>query len=148
MLCWQCPGAGGGQAEAAEAVGGTKLAPGSGLGEVPRTAGSFPLGLFLFQKPLKVRPSQTPAQTSSSARASAAECARTCKWLEHRPGGSGGILISSGDMFRTLSEKEAAERTEEFCGCEGGSGWGPDMDSKIPSKTRKARKVLKEGHTL
>lgn len=57
-------------------------------------------------------------------------------------------MISSGDMFRTLSEKEAAERTEEFCGCEGGSGWGPDVDSKIPSKTRKARKVLKEGHTV
>lgn len=33
----------------------------------------------------------------------------TCKWLEHLPGGSGGILISSGDMFRTLSEKEAVE---------------------------------------
>lgn len=146
MLCWQCPGAGGGPAEAAEAAGGRAPAPGSGLSEVTRTAGSFPLGLFLFQKPLKVRPSQTPAQ---SARASAAERARTCKWFEHRPGGSGGILISSGDMFRTLSEKEAAERTEEFCGCAGGSGWGPDMDNKKPFKTRKVHKVFsRRDHTL
>lgn len=31
----------------------------------------------------------------------------TCRLLEQRPVGSGGILMSSGDMFLTLSEKDA-----------------------------------------
>ena len=58
-------------------------------------------------------------------------------------------MISSGDMFRTLSEKEAAERTEEFCECARGSGWGPDMDNKKPFKTRKVHKVFsRRDHTL
>lgn len=36
----------------------------------------------------------------------------TCSWLEQRPAGSGGILISSGDMFLTFSENEADIKTE------------------------------------
>lgn len=38
--------------------------------------------------------------------------ASTCSLLEQRPGGSGGILISSGDMFLTFSENKAARETE------------------------------------
>lgn len=38
--------------------------------------------------------------------------ASTCSLLEQRPGGSGGILISSGDMFLTFSENKAARDTE------------------------------------
>lgn len=36
----------------------------------------------------------------------------TCSWAEQRPGGSGGILISSGDMFLTFSENIAGKETE------------------------------------
>lgn len=36
----------------------------------------------------------------------------TCSLLEQRPGGSAGILISSGDMFLTFSENKAARETE------------------------------------
>lgn len=38
----------------------------------------------------------------------------TCRWLEQRPGGSGGILISSGDIFRTFSENCAAKEEEKI----------------------------------
>lgn len=38
----------------------------------------------------------------------------TCSLLEQRPGGSGGILISSGDMFLTFSENKAARETENM----------------------------------
>lgn len=38
----------------------------------------------------------------------------TCSLLEQRPGGSGGILISSGDMFLTFSENKAGKETENM----------------------------------
>lgn len=69
--------------------------------EVTRTAGSLPPGCFFYRslfKPDQTRRLPWPQQSSSVP---------TCRWFEHLPGGSGGILISSGDIFRTLSEKEA-----------------------------------------
>lgn len=36
----------------------------------------------------------------------------TCSWVEQRPGGSGGILISSGDMFLTFSENRAGKKAK------------------------------------
>lgn len=38
----------------------------------------------------------------------------TCSLLEQRPGGSGGILISSGDMFLTFSENKAGKETKNM----------------------------------
>lgn len=38
----------------------------------------------------------------------------TCSLLEQRPGGSGGILISLGDMFLTFSENKAGKETKNM----------------------------------
>ena len=38
----------------------------------------------------------------------------TWSWLEQRPGGSGGILMASGDMFLTFSENRAGRETQTY----------------------------------